>query len=320
MTVADLLVRTQPHPMSSRGLLQISLAGVLWGTGGLVVQLVRERVPMSVLTISAWRMGLAAVVLLLAVLLLRRLPDLARLLTARPWTAVAVGLCTGAYQALYFAAVVSAGVTVATVVALGLAPVLLTLLESVRARRPPGARRVLVVVGALGGLVLVSAAAGLSVTGPRPAAGVLLAVASGTTYAVATALGRPISEAHDPVAVATVTSCAGAVGLVPLGLLSAGPHLTGDPVVVGLLGYLGVMTLALAYGLLYAGLRTVAGSAAVVATLLEPLTAAVLAAVVLGERLGALGVVGGVLILGAVATSGGTQTPPAEPCARDERD
>ena len=46
------------------------------------------------------------------------------------------------------------------------------------------------------------------------------------------------------------------------------------------------MTLAVAYGLLYAGLRTVEGSAAVVATLLEPVTAAVLAAVVLGERLG----------------------------------
>ncbi len=38
--------------MSARarlGLLQVCLAGVLWGTGGLVVQLVRERVTASVL-------------------------------------------------------------------------------------------------------------------------------------------------------------------------------------------------------------------------------------------------------------------------------
>ena len=296
-----------------RGLVQISLAGVLWGTGGLVVQLVRERAPLSVLTISAWRMALAAVVLLLAVLVLRRTADLVRLLRERPWTAVGVGLCTGAYQALYFAAVVAAGVTVATVVALGLAPVLLTLAEAVRARRGPGVGRVLVLLAALGGLVLVGAAAGLSVTGPRPVAGVLLAVASGVTYALATALGRPLSAAQSPLAVATVTSCAGAVALVPPGLLSAGPHASVDPVVVGLLGYLGVMTLALAYGLLYAGLRTVAGSAAVVATLLEPLTAAVLAAAVLGERLGVLGVVGGVLILAAVAGSAGADRPRPEP-------
>lgn len=302
-----------PSSTSRLGLVQVSLAGVLWGTGGLVVQLVRERAPMPVLTISAWRMGLAAVTLLVVLLVLRRLPEVRRLLRDRPWAAVLVGLCTGAYQALYFASVVSAGVTVATVVALGLAPVLLTLAESVRARRPPSTTRVLVLVAALGGLVLVSTAAGLSVTGPRPVAGVLLAVASGVTYALATALGRPLSEASSPLALATVTSCAGAVGLLPLGLLARGPHVSSDPVVVGLLGYLGVVTLAVAYGLLYAGLRHVAGSAAVVATLLEPLTAAVLAALVLGERLGVLGVVGGVLILLAVAGSGHPEPEPLRP-------
>lgn len=290
---------------SRRGLVQISLAGVLWGTGGLAVQLVRERVPMSVLTISAWRMGLAAVVLLVAVLVLRQLPELHRLLRERPWTSVGVGLSTGAYQALYFAAVVNVGVTVATVVALGLAPVLLTVAESVTARQVPDLRRLAVLVAALGGLALVSTAAGVSVTGPRPGVGVLLAVTSGATYALATALGRPLTTVAGPLALTTVTSSAGAVGLLPLGLLAGGPHLTSDPVVIGLLVYLGVMTLAVAYALLYAGLRTVAGSAAVVATLLEPVTAAVLAAVVLGERLGVVGVVGAALILLAVAGSVG---------------
>jgi DME family drug/metabolite transporter len=58
--------------------------------------------------------------------------------------------------------------------------------------------------------------------------------------------------------------------------------------------------MALAYGLLYAGLRTVEGSAAVVATLLEPVTAAIAAALFLGEGIGAVGVVGMLLILSAV--------------------
>lgn len=300
-------------PSARRGLVQISAAGVLWGTGGLAVQLVRERVPMSVLTVSAWRMGIAAVALLVAVLVLRRLPELRRLLRERPWTSVAVGLCTGAYQALYFAAVVTAGVTVATVVALGLAPVLLTVAESVGARRAPDIRRLLVLVAALGGLALVSTAAGLSLTGPRPGLGVLLGVASGVTYALATALGRPLAAVSSPLALAAVTSTAGVLGLLPLALLAGGPHVSGDLYVIGLLGYLGVMTLAVAYGLLYAGLRTVEGSAAVVATLLEPVTAAVLAAVLLGERLGVIGVVGAALILLAVA---GSVSPPGPRSAR----
>ncbi len=62
--------------------------------------------------------------------------------------------------------------------------------------------------------------------------------------------------------------------------------------------------MALAYGLLYAGLRTTTGSAAVIATLLEPVTAGVVAWLVLGERIGFLGVAGMLLILGAVAGLG----------------
>jgi DME family drug/metabolite transporter len=283
------------------GLVQVSLAGVLWGTGGLAVQLIRERVPMSVLTISAWRTGIAALVLIAAVVLLRHLDEVRHVLSHRPRTAVAVGLLTGAYQAFYFGAVIAVGVTVSTVVALGLAPVLLTAGEGVLARRPPGRAKLVVLTAALGGLVLVSASTGGSSSGPHPVLGVLLASASGVTYAVATALGRPLAEVSSPLALAAVTTSAGALGMVPLGLLAGGPVFVGDPRAFAGLAYLGVMTLAVAYGLLYAGLRTVEGSAALVATLLEPVTAAVLAVLVLGERLGAVGVLGALLILGAVA-------------------
>src|SRR4051794_13997312 len=44
---------------------------------------------------------------------------------------------------------------------------------------------------------------------------------------------------------------------------------TRDAVSLALLIYLGVATMALAYGLLYAGLRTTSGSAATVGTLVE---------------------------------------------------
>jgi DME family drug/metabolite transporter len=89
--------------------------------------------------------------------------------------------------------------------------------------------------------------------------------------------------------------------MVPLGLLAGGSAMVTDPGALALLTYLGVMTLAAAYALLYAGLRTVEGSAALVATLLEPVTAAVLAATLLGERLGPPGLLGVLLILVAVA-------------------
>ncbi|QDH10765.1 DMT family transporter [Nocardioides dongxiaopingii] len=282
------------------GLLQICLAGVLWGTGGLAVQVVRDHAPLSVLTISGWRTGLAAVVLLAAALVAGRLGEVRRLLRARPGRVAVVGLCTAAYQALYFASVVLVGVTVSTVVSLGLAPVLLVARDAVVARSRP--RGVLPVLAALTGLVLVSTAAGPGETGPTPVLGVLAAVASGTAYAAATALGEPLARGSDPLALTAATTTVGAVGLVPVALLLGGPAGTSDPVALAVLVYLGTLTFALAYALLYAGLRTTSSSAAVVATLVEPVTAGLVAAVFLGERLGVLGVAGMVLVLSAIAS------------------
>ncbi len=289
---------------SSVGVLQVALAGVLWGTGGLAVQVVRDHAPLSTITISAYRTGLAALVLLALVLALRRTSGVRRLVADRSVPTVAVGLLTAAYQALYFGAVVTAGVTVSTVVSLGSAPVLLTLLDARRRRRRPSGRELVPVAAALTGLVLVSSSAGPAAAGPRPGLGVLLAVASGTAYAVATALGEPLSRASTPLALATATTCVGALALVPLALLVGGTRTTSDPVALATLVYLALATFALAYGLLYAGLRTTSSSAAVLATLLEPVTAAFVAALVLDERLTWPGVVGIVLVLAAVASLG----------------
>lgn len=287
------------------GLLQICLAGVLWGTGGLAVQVVRDHATLSPLTISGYRTGIAALVLLAVVLGVRRLGAVRALLRAEPGRVALVGLCTAAYQALYFASVVLVGVTVSTVVSLGLAPVLLVARDAVVARaRPSGLVPTLL---ALVGLLLVSGTAGLGETGPSPLLGVLAAVGSGTAYAAATALGEPLARRTDPLVLTTATTVIGAAGLVPVALLLGGPVGTSDPVALATLVYLGALTFALAYALLYAGLRTTASSAAVVATLVEPVTAGLVATAFLGERLGAWGVVGMVLVLVAIAGLGRRQ-------------
>lgn len=291
-------------PGSRAGLLQVSLAGVLWGTGGLAVQVIRDAEPLSVVTISAWRMLIGAVFLLAVVALARQTGMLRELVRRRPGGVLVVGVATATYQALYFAGVVAVGVTVSTVVSLGLAPVIVTVVESVRRRRAPDAVHLLVLAAALVGLVLVSVSAG-SAGGPHPVLGVLASIGSGTAYALTTLVGHNLAGTSAPLSLATASTAVGAVALAPLALLTGvGGSALADPVVSATLLYLGVLTMGLAYLLFYAGLRTAPGSSAVIATLLEPLTAAVLAAIVLGERLGAAGVVGGVLILAAVAGLG----------------
>jgi len=55
-----------------------------------------------------------------------------------------------------------------------------------------------------------------------------------------------------------------------------------------------------AYTLFFRGLRTAAASTAALLALLEPLTGAILAASILGERLSATGIAGAVILAAAV--------------------
>jgi DME family drug/metabolite transporter len=98
----------------------------------------------------------------------------------------------------------------------------------------------------------------------------------------------------------TTSSVIGAVALLPLAMVSGAGFVVTGTAVAQLL-YLGAATTVVAYGLFYAGLRTTAGSVASVLTLIEPLTATALAVIVLSEPLPVLTVVGGVLLLSAIA-------------------
>jgi len=64
--------------------------------------------------------------------------------------------------------------------------------------------------------------------------------------------------------------------------------------------YLGGVATAGAYAIYTIGLRSVPASAAGVATLLEPLTATILGVALFGERLGAAGAAGALLLLAAL--------------------
>ena len=300
------------------GLLQVSAAGVLWGTGGIVVTALHERDGLGAMTVSAWRMAIAALALVGFAAVTRHLGVVLATMREHPGLAVAIGCGTAAYQGLFFVSVLLVGVSVSTVVSLGLAPVLAAAIEHVVARTRPAAREVAVLVAALTGLVLVSAAAGegSSAPGDRPVLGLVLALASGATYAATTVLGRTLAQRVDPVALTTCATTVGAVVLLPfLGVaaLAGDPVVTSDPGSLALFAYLGVATMALAYGLLYAGLRTTSGSAATVATLVEPLSAALLAAALLDERLAWPAVLGGLLILGAVVALRPTEQHPVPP-------
>jgi DME family drug/metabolite transporter len=284
----------------------VCAAGILWGTGGLAVTVLHERDGLGAMTVSAWRMVLAAATLVAFAALTRRWKATVTTMRTHPVRTVLVGCGTAAYQGLYFVSVLLVGVSIATVVSLGVAPILAAAWEHRRARTRPSPREAAVPAIALAGLVLITATAGPgpAAAGDSPALGLILAVAAGVTYAATTVLGHTLAQSVDPVALTTGATLVGATVLAPFLVVAASTHepvIAADAGSLAILIYLGVATMALAYGLLYAGLRTTSGSAATVATLLEPVSAALLAALLLGERLPWPALLGGALILAAVA-------------------
>jgi DME family drug/metabolite transporter len=249
--------------------------------------------------VAFWRLACACVVLLPAVGRGGGWPHLAAELR-RPGRLAAVASGSLVFQLSFFFAVRDVGVAVATLIALGLAPVALTAAEALAARSLPTARTLAVLLLALVGLALVTAAGAPDAqVAPRPLVGVLEAVLSGLAYAASTTWSTGLSGRLGPLSITLATSLTGVLVLLPV-MAATGWHPPADAPAVGGTIWLGLVTTVIAYGLFYAGLRSTPGSVAMILTLLEPVTAVVLAAVLLGEPLTAANLIGGGLLLAAV--------------------
>lgn len=151
-------------------------------------------------------------------------------------------------------------------------------------------RRALAVIGAA-----------LLIGAPAPGAegsimGYAAAAAAALSYAVFALTARTLAGLYHPFQITALGFGVAALTLLPLALNAGVIPAAGW----GTLAYLGLVPTALAYALFFFGMRTVTATASGVLVLLEPAGAAVLAALLLGERYGALGLVGGGLLLVAV--------------------
>ncbi|WP_405765796.1 DMT family transporter [Streptomyces sp. NBC_01538] len=284
-----------------RGLLYLIVAGAAWGTAGAAASLVFRVSDMGPVALSFWRCAGGFVLLLLARSLRGRSAVESEPRRRKILRAGVTGLSLAVFQTAYFASVQATGLAVATLVTLGAGPVLIALGARLTMGERLGAGGSVAVVGALTGLaVLVLGSGGAQV---RPS-GVAWAVLSAAGYAVMTLLTRWWGRDGATDAFGTSVRAFGvtALCLLPFGLAEGlVPH-TGDGLrLVGLLAYVAAVPTALAYGLYFAGAAVVRSATVSVVMLLEPVSAAVLAVALLGERLTAATVVGTLLMLGAVA-------------------
>ncbi len=274
------------------------LSGLLWGTGGLIGTLFGQAAGVSPISVAAYRL-LAGGGLLVAFLTLtgRRWP------TGRAaWSRIAInGLLSALFQGCYFAAIALTSVSLATFITIGGTPVIVAVVEQARGRRALGRTGVITLAMALAGLGLLAGLPGGGFSEAAVLAGTGMALLSAAGFAAVTLIGTSPVPGLDELTLNGFGFSLGGIALLPLAaLLGGGLGFRPGVASAGLLAALGAGPTAVAYTLYFRGLRKAPASTAALLSLIEPLAAAVLAAVVLGDRLSATGIAGAVLLLAAV--------------------
>ncbi|HSN91007.1 MAG TPA: DMT family transporter [Anaeromyxobacteraceae bacterium] len=241
-------------------------------------------------TLLLLRFTVAAAVLW-AVLLARG----ARLPRGR-WLAVLAamgGLGYAGQSFFYFTALTMASAGVVTLV-LYLYPALVALLSRLVLGHALSPLQVAAVATALVGSVLTVGRAG-----DATPLGILLAALAATTYAVYILTGSRIPAEVTPTASSTAIITGAAISYAALGAVR-GVRLPGTPGGWGAALAIALVCTVLAIFLFQAGLQRLGAVRASVYSTVEPAFTLLLAAALLGERLTALRVAGGALIIGAV--------------------
>jgi len=273
-------------------------AGFLWGTGALVVNVLIARHGFSPENISFWRFVVGSLVLLAVYARPAIWPALRR----HGLLLLGAGTCMAMYVLAWFLGIQRIGAAIPTLIALCLPPVLVTALAVLRGRERADLPLVLVLAAALCGTALIvmrHGAPGAPLGADDLLIGIAWSLASAVLYAGFTLVSGRLSKGlgAGPATMGLTVVAAAVMGLSSLWRPLGWPA---EVTPEAWLLYLGVVTAALALLAFSWGAARLSPTALTVATLVEPLTAVLLAAWLLGQRLSASQWLGAALLLGGI--------------------
>ena len=275
------------------GSLAVLMADTLWGTTGTAAAFAPE---VPAMAIGAAAMGGGG--LLQALLAVRPMAKHRQGLR-RHWLLLLIGaLAVAVYPLAFYGSMRLAGITVGTVVTIGSAPLLSALIEYLFDRQRLSLRWLAGAVLGVVGMALLAAAESHGATGGEAVgSGMLLGLLAGLTYALYSWTARRLMlNGVAAKAAMGATFGGGALFLLPVLLFTGAPLLaSGTNLAVGF--YMALVPMFIGYLCFGYGLARIAASTAITLTLFEPVVAAALAVIIVGERLPLQGWLGIVLIL-----------------------
>jgi DME family drug/metabolite transporter len=270
--------------------LVVLVGAMLWGTTGTAQTFMPQTIhPLSV---GASRLAVGGFTLLAIMLVMRKID-----FRGWPWKATILAALTMAiFQPFFFTSVRLTGIAIGTVVTIGSAPVFTGVIEWLFFKRRPTRVWMIATALAIIGCALLFLNQDGIVVNP---VGIALALGGGIMFAIYALVNKEVLEKADAVPAVAVIFSISAIMLMPfLFLFETEGLFTTNGVAVVL--YLGIATTSIAYILFSAGLKRIPSSSAVTLSLAEPLTAAVLGVIVVGEKLNGTSWTGIGLLLGGI--------------------
>lgn len=270
--------------------LVVLFGAILWGTTGTAQTFMPQTI--HPLAVGASRLAVGGFSLLMILLILRKID-----FRNWPWrSTLYAAISMAVFQYLFFSSVRLTGVAIGTVVTIGSAPVFSGIIEWLLVKRRPTRVWLMATALAIIGCALLFLHTDGIIVNPF---GVAMSLGAGLLFAFYTLVNKEVLAKVDTVPAVAVIFSMSAMMLLPfLFLFETEGLLTGRGISIVL--YLGIATTSVAYILFSAGLKRIPSSSAVTLSLAEPLTAAILSVIVVGERLNATSWMGVALLLGGI--------------------
>jgi len=268
----------------------VLLGAILWGTTGTAQTFMPQTI--HPLAVGASRLAVGGFSLLVILLIMRKIN-----FRNWPWkSTLYAAISMAIFQYLFFSSVRLTGVAIGTVVTIGSAPVFSGIIEWLLVKRRPTRVWIMATALAIIGCAMLFLNKDGIVVNP---VGIAMSLGAGLLFAFYTLVNKDVLEKVEPVPAVAVIFSLSAIMLLPfLFLFETEGLMTGRGVSVVL--YLGIVTTSVAYILFSAGLKRIPSSSAVTLSLAEPLTAAILSVIVVGERLNGTSWLGIAMLLGGI--------------------
>lgn len=275
------------------GILAVILASLLWGTTGTAATFAPA---LSPLFIGSFAMGMGGI-LQCGLATVKIVHDRA-LLAVHCRFLIVGALAVAIYPLAFYSSMRLSGVTIGTVVSIGSAPILSAIIEyfsrdfQLNKQWAMGA-----LLGIIGMVMLAfSDNASTTIQYTHVNLGILLGLVAGLTYALYSWSARQLmlKGVNTKVAMGATFGCGGLL-LIPVMLITGSAFVTSwNNMAVGF--YMALIPMFLGYLCYGFGLSKISASMATTITLLEPVIAAILAMLIVGECLSLIGWIGMLLI------------------------